>query len=129
MAQAEARGLHPALDYRAPLPATLNGAFDVVFDCHGSLSARDAKRLLKPGGLIIDIVPTPAKFVRALVSRSYKVVIADTTAENLQPVIDLAAARKLGIPIIQALSLAEAPTLLAALERGERLNGKAVIAF
>lgn len=129
MTQAQARGLNPALDYSDPVPATVDGAFDVVFDCHGSLSARDAKRLLKPGGLIIDIVPTPAKFLRALVSRSRKVVIADTTAENLQPVIDLATARKLTIPIVRTLSLDEAPTMLAALERGERLNGKAVIVF
>lgn len=125
--QAQARGLDPVLDYTRPLPASVVGAFDVVFDCHGSLSAKDARRLLKPDGLALDIVPTPAKFLRALASRSHKVVIADTTAENLQPVVDLAAAGKLVIPIVKTSTLEQAPPLLAALERGERLNGKAVI--
>ena len=129
LTQAKASGLDPALDYTQPLSAALDGAFDVVFDCHGSMSAKDARRLLKPGGLVLDIVPTPAKFLRALVSRSHKVVIADTTAENLQPVVDLAAAGKLMIPIVQTSSLEQAPPLLAALERGERLNGKTVIVF
>lgn len=129
VAQAQSLGLSPALDYTMPLPASVEGAFDVVFDCSGNLSAREARRLMKPGGTIIDIVPTPAKFLRALVSRSRKVVIADTKAENLQPVVDLAAAGKLAIPIVRTISLDEAPELLAALERGERLNGKAVIVF
>ena len=129
VAQAQSLGLNPALDYTRPLPASVEGAFDVVFDCHGSLLAKEARRLIKPGGIIIDIVPTPAKFLRALVSGSRKVVIADPKAENLQQVIDLAAAGKLAIPIVRTLSLDEAPVLLAALERGERLNGKAVITF
>ena len=127
--QAQSQGLSPALDYTGPLPAAVEGAFDVVFDCHGSLSAKEARRLIKPGGIIIDIVPTPAKFLRALVSRSRKVVIADPKAENLQQVIDLAAAGKLAIPIVRTISLDQAPALLAALERGQRLNGKAVIVF
>ena len=127
--QARSLGLSPALDYTRPLPDSIEGAFDVVFDCHGSLSAREAGRLIKPGGIIIDIVPTPAKFLRALVSRSRKVVIANPKAENLQQVVDLAAAGKLAIPIVRTLSLDQAPALLAALEQGQRLNGKAVIVF
>ena len=127
--QARSLGLSPALDYTRPLPDSIEGAFDVVFDCHGSLSAREAGRLIKPGGIIIDIVPTPAKFLRALVSRSRKVVIANPKAENLQQVVDLAAAGKLAIPTVRTLSLDQAPALLAALEQGQRLNGKAVIVF
>jgi NADPH:quinone reductase-like Zn-dependent oxidoreductase len=67
--------------------------------------------------------------LKALVSRSRKVVIADPKAENLQPVVNLAAAGKLAIPVVQTVSLAQAPALLASLENGKRLNGKAVIAF
>ena len=128
LAQGQALGLSPALDYTQPLPASL-GAYDVVFDCNGALSAQEARRLKKPGGVIVDIVPSGAKIFKALFSRSQKIVFADLRAENLQQVVDLAAAGKLAIPIVRTVALAEAPALLAALERGERVNGKAVIAF
>ena len=59
----------------------------------------------------------------------FKVLIADTKAENLQAVTDLAASGKLNIPIARTVSLAEAPSLLESLERGERLFGKALILF
>jgi NADPH:quinone reductase-like Zn-dependent oxidoreductase len=62
-------------------------------------------------------------------SRSRKVVISNMKAANLQPVIDLAATGQLLIPIAKTVSLAEAPALLASLEQGKRLNGKAVIEF
>ena len=129
VAQAQSLGLSLALDYTRPLPATLDGTFDVVFDANGSLSPREGERLIRHGGKVIDIVPTRQKFLKALVSRSRKVVISNMKAENLQPVVDLAAARKLAIPIAQTISLADAPALLSSLEQGERLNGKVVIAF
>lgn len=129
IAQAQSLGLSHALDYTKPLPTTLDGAFDVVFDANGSLSIGDGDRLIKRGGKVFDIAPTKWKFLKALVSRSRKVVIANVKAENLQPVVDLAAASKLAIPVVQTVSLAQAPALLAALEQGKRLNGKAVIAF
>jgi len=129
IAQAQSLGLSLALDYTKPLPATLDGTFDVVFDANGSLSPKEGDRLIKRGGKVFDIVPTKWKFLRALLSRSRKVIIADSKAENLQPVVDLAAARKLAIPIAQSVPLADAPALLASLENGKRLNGKAVIVF
>jgi len=129
IAQAQSLGLSLALDYTKPLPATLDGTFDVVFDANGSLSPKEGDRLIKRGGKVFDIAPTKWKLLRALLSRSRKVIIADSKAENLQPVVDLAAARKLAIPIVQSVSLADAPALLASLENGKRLNGKAVIVF
>jgi NADPH:quinone reductase-like Zn-dependent oxidoreductase len=129
IAQAQSLGLSLALDYTKPVPKELDGAFDFVFDVHGSLSIPAGDRLIKQGGKVFDIAPTKWKFLRALVSRSRKVVIAKVTAVNLQPVVDLAAANKLSIPVVQTVSLAQAPALLASLEQGKRLNGKAVIAF
>jgi len=129
IAQAQSLGLSHALDYTKPLPTTLDGTFDVVFDANGSLSIGEGDRLIKRGGKVFDIAPTKWKFLKALISRSRKVIIANVKAENLQPVVDLAAASKLAIPIVQTVSLAQAPALLASLEQGKRLNGKAVIAF
>lgn len=56
-------------------------------------------------------------------------MISYPKAEYLQSVVDLSVAYKLSIPIAKTISLSEAPALLASLERGERLNGKAVVVF
>jgi NADPH:quinone reductase-like Zn-dependent oxidoreductase len=129
MAQARTLGIDPALDYSKPLPTSLSGAFDVVFDCNGTLSPMESKNLIKRGGIVVDIVPTLGKFFRSVTSSWYKVLIADTKAENLQAVTDLAASGKLNIPIARTISLPEAASLLESLERGERLFGKALILF
>jgi NADPH:quinone reductase-like Zn-dependent oxidoreductase len=129
VARAQSLGLSLVLDYTKPLPPSLNGSFDVVFDANGSLTMKEGDRLIKRGGVIIDIVPTLPKFLKALVSRSRKFVFADVKSDNLQTVVDLAAAGSLAIPIAQTISLADAPALLASLEQGKRLSGKAVIAF
>lgn len=127
--QAKSLGLSDALDYGAPIPHSFDKSFDLVFDVNGSLSATDGNRLIKRGGKVIDIAPTKTKFLGALVSRSRKIVFADVRAENLQQVVELAAAGSLAIPVARTISLAEAPALMASLEQGKRLNGKAIIAF
>jgi NADPH:quinone reductase-like Zn-dependent oxidoreductase len=129
IALAQTWGLSPVLDYTKPLPSSLDGSFDVVFDCNGSLTPGESGRLLKRGGKIFDIAPTPSKFIRAMFSRRRKVVISETKVEYLQSVVNLAVAGKLAIPVVRTISLAEAPALLASLERGERLNGKVVMVF
>lgn len=129
LAQAKAMGMSVALDYTQPLPRSFDGTFDLVFDAHGSLSMSEGDRLVKRGGQVIDIAPTKTKFVRALVSRSRKVVFADVRSENLQQVIDLAAAGKVAIPIARTIALAEAPAAMAELEHGARLKGKVIISF
>lgn len=127
VAQAQSLGLDLAMDYTKPVPESLNGTFDVVFDANGSLSVKDGDRLIKRGGMVVDIVPTQPKFLKALVSRSRKLVFADQKSDNLQKVLDLAAAGKLALPIAQTVTLADAPALLASLEQGKRLSGKAII--
>jgi NADPH:quinone reductase-like Zn-dependent oxidoreductase len=129
IAEAQSLGLFSTLDYTKPLPTPLDGTFDIVLDCNGSLSAQEKERLRKRGGKIYDIVPASAKFLRALISRSRKLILVDPKAETLQPAVDLAAAGKLAVPVAKTISLAEAPALMAALERGQRINGKAVITF
>ena len=84
--QAQSLGLSLALDYTKPLSAMLDGSLDVVFDARGSLSIQEGDRLIKRGGKVFGIAPAKWKFLKALVSRSRKVVIADPKAENLQPV-------------------------------------------
>ena len=127
--KAASLGLFQAIDYTQPLPQELDGMFDIVFDANGSLSVKEGNRLIKQGGTIIDIVPTKKKFLIALISRSRRFVFADVKAENLQRVVQLAVAGKLTIPVAKTVSLTEAASLLASLEGGKRLDGKAVITF
>jgi NADPH:quinone reductase-like Zn-dependent oxidoreductase len=42
-------------------PAVLAGRFDLVLDTPGMLPFAAARTLLKRGGTIVDIVPSPAK--------------------------------------------------------------------
>ncbi len=127
--QARSRGLTQILDYTQPVPSSLNGMFDIVFDAHGSLSVTDGDRLMRRGGVVIDIAPTPWKFLNAFVRRSRRFVFANAAAKNLQHVVDLAASGKLSITVAETVSLADAPRALAALEHGTRPSGKIVIAF
>lgn len=130
VSQAKSLGLNSAVDYNKPIPSSLHGKFDIVFDCNGSLSPKEQDQLKKKGGKIADITPSPAKIIRSVIFRSSrKFVSSDPRAINLQPIVDLAAAGKLTIPVAKTVTLAEATEVLAALERGERLNGKVVIAF
>lgn len=129
MKDAQALGLEAALDYTKPLPDSLDGTFDVVLDCNGSLTVREEERLRKPAGRIVDVVPSVPKFLKALISRSRRVILIDPKAVTLQPVVDLAAAGKLSVPVARMISLADAASVMAALERGERIDGKAVIVF
>jgi NADPH:quinone reductase-like Zn-dependent oxidoreductase len=112
-------GMRLTLDYTKPIPPTLNGSFDIVFDVNGSLSIKEGAQLIKRGGTIIDIAPTQQKFLKALFSGCRQVIFSNPRAEYLQPVVDLAAAGKLSIPIAQTISLVDAPALLASLERGD----------
>lgn len=96
---------------------------------NGSSSVADGNRLTKHGGKIIDIAPTKTKFPRALVSRSREAVFVEVEADNLQQVVDLAAARKSVVAVARSISLAGAPALMTSLGQGKRLNGKAIIVF
>ncbi len=129
LAEARACGLSPALDYQKDIPAEFFRSFDVVFDCNGSLTPREGDQLCKKGGMVIDINLTKAKLLRAIVSHRRKLVFFNGKADTLERVIALAAAGHLALPIGITVGLTDAVPLIAALERGERHRGKAVITF
>jgi len=95
-------GLSLALDYTMPLPlpATLDGSFDVVFDANGSLSIQEGDRLIKRGGKLFGVAPTKWKFLKAPVSRSRNIDFEKVNAHNLRAVVDIAAAGKFAIPVV-----------------------------
>lgn len=127
--EARLQGLSAALDYNRPIPSDALHAFDVVFDCNGSLTPQQGDHLVKPGGRVIDINLTRAKLWRAVFSRHRSLVFFNRNAVILQKVVDLAATGKLQLPIGRTVGLQEAIPMITDLERGKRFSGKAVIQF
>lgn len=99
-------------------PAALANRFDLVFDTPGMLSYAAARTLLKPGGAIVDIVPTPAKMIRSMLPGPFRVMMGRLVTADLEEV-----ARTLRLPIARTVPLAEAIPALTELERDQRPKG------
>ena len=127
--EARSLGLKTVLNYAKPIPSELQKTFDLVFDCNGSLSLQESAMLMKPGGMVIDIMPNGAKIINFLFRWHQKIIFANTEAKNLQKVVDFAAKDKLSIPIGRTAPLAEAILMITEVEQGQRPKGKAVIVF
>ncbi|SEF24449.1 NADPH:quinone reductase [Amycolatopsis pretoriensis] len=97
-------------------PAPLAGRFDLVFDTAGTLPGSTAKSLLKPGGRIIDINPTPAKFLRTALPGPFRVLVGRPVPADLEAVARAAGEGTLRLPIARAVPLAKAIPALTTLE-------------
>jgi NADPH:quinone reductase-like Zn-dependent oxidoreductase len=116
-AGAEARelGIAPIVEFGFD-PARLEKRFDLVLDTAGTLSVTAARMLLKPGGRIIDIVPSMVKFARSALPGPYRVMIAQPGPDDLDAVVRLAAGGALRIPVARTVALADAIPALTELE-------------
>src|ERR1035437_2430636 len=74
LARATALGITSVLDYTKEIPSDLRASFDVVFDCNGSLSVNQGNMLVNRRGVVLDINPNQAKFMRSLISPRLKLV-------------------------------------------------------
>jgi len=101
----------------------LEGRFDIVFDTPGTLPITTARTLLKPGGRIIDIVPSPAKFARSALPGPYRVMMGRPAPQDLEEVARLAAKGELRIPIARTVPLTEAIPALTELEHRRTSGG------
>jgi NADPH:quinone reductase-like Zn-dependent oxidoreductase len=120
----EARGLgiDPIVGFDFD-PAALRGQFDIVLDTPGTLPIQAALTLLRPGGHILDIVPTPLKFARSVLPGPYQVMMGRPVTKDLEDVARLAAQGKLRIPVARTAPLAEAIPALTDLERHHTPKG------
>ncbi|MFD5747587.1 NADP-dependent oxidoreductase [Streptomyces sp. NPDC127033] len=115
-------GLSPIVDF--DFDATkLAGRFDIVFDTAGTLPVTAARALLKPGGRIIDINPTPAKFLRSALPGPYRVLIGKPVVEDLDAVAQAAGKGILRLPVARAVPLGKAIAALTELERNRTPKG------
>ncbi|MFE9426977.1 NADP-dependent oxidoreductase [Kitasatospora sp. NPDC006697] len=97
--------------------------FDVVFDTAGTLPIGTAKAMLRPGGRIIDINPTPAKFVRATLPGPFRLLIGKAVTADLDAVAQAAGAGVLRLPIARTVPLDGAIAALTELERHRTPKG------
>lgn len=123
----ESHGLAVLLDYNQAIPHSLRHSFDVVFDCHGGLTAKEEESLLKPGGVAVDIVPNMGNLLRSLLSPKHRFARGAPGNTILRAVADLAVAGKLPLPVGRTAPLSEAIAMISDLEAGKRVTGKAVI--
>lgn len=116
-AAADARelGVDPIVDFELD-PAPLAGRFDLVLDTAGTLPIAAAKSMLQRGGRIIDIIPTPTKFLRSAWPGPFQVMLAKPITADLEEVARAAGAGTLRVPIARTVRLAEAIPALAELE-------------
>jgi NADPH:quinone reductase-like Zn-dependent oxidoreductase len=126
IAEARALGLTQVLNYNEPLPVSLKGAFDIVFDCHGSLTPKEEMFLIKPSGVAVDIEPTFGNIVRSIFSPRHQFVRGMPSTTILLKVADLATGGQFPISMT-SVPLVDAITLIGELEAGKRVPGKAVI--
>ncbi|MFD8157765.1 NADP-dependent oxidoreductase [Streptomyces malaysiensis] len=115
-------GVTPIVDFDFDA-MKLAGRFDVVFDTAGTLPIKAARALLKPGGRIIDITPTPAKFVRSALPGPYQVLIAKVSVEDLEAVAQAVGKGILRLPIARTVPLGRAIEALTELERNRTPKG------
>jgi NADPH:quinone reductase-like Zn-dependent oxidoreductase len=128
MQEAHDLGITPIVEFDFDA-MKLAGRFDVVFDTAGTLPIGMAKALLKPGGRIIDIIPTPAKFVRSILPGPFQVLMGRPVVADLEAVAQAAEKGILRVPVARAVPLGKAIAALTELELNQTPNkgGKLVI--
>ena len=120
-------GIAPIVEFDFE-PTPLRGRFDIVFDTAGTLPLKTARTLLRPGGHIIDINPTPAKLARGALPGPYQVLMAKANPADLEELARAAGRGKLQLPIGRSVPLTEAIEALTALETNHTpKSGKLII--
>lgn len=125
MQEARDLGITPVVEFDFDA-RPLAGRFD-VFDTHGTLPIKAARALLKPGGRILDITPTPARFVRSMLPGPFQVLMGRAVVANLEAVAQAAGQGTLRVPVARTVPLDKAIAALTELERnGTPKGGKLV---
>jgi NADPH:quinone reductase-like Zn-dependent oxidoreductase len=122
MQEARELGIDPVVGFDVDAGA-FPRRFDVVFDTAGTLPIATAKALLKPGGRIIDINPTPAGFLRSALPGPYRVLMGRPNVADLEAVAHVAGEGLLRVPVARSVPLGEAIAALTELERHRAPKG------
>lgn len=126
--EALALGVQEVMDYRAFDASTYRNCFDVVFDTQGSLSPREGATMLKPGGLVLDIVPTPLKMIQSRFSSRFQTVISQVTPQIMAGITAGVEQGQITPAIGRTVPLSEVIPALIELEHTRSPLGKLVVA-
>jgi len=99
-----------------------------VLDTADTLPGSTARTLIKKGGRIVGLHPSPAKLLRSVLLGPSHALIARPVTEDLETVAQAAAQGRLRPQIADVVPLSEAVQALTALERNQLgKRGKLVI--
>ncbi|WP_031467178.1 NADP-dependent oxidoreductase [Sciscionella sediminilitoris] len=120
-------GLDPIVEFGFD-PATLRGRFDLVVDTADTLPTDAAKKMLRPGGRIVGIHPSPASIAKSALPGPYNVLITRPVTADLEEVAQAAGRGTIRVRIARTVPLPEAIKALTELEReGTPKGGKLII--
>lgn len=128
-AASEARdlGVEPVVDFGFDA-ASVTRRFDLVLVTAGTLSVKAARSMLKPGGRIVSILPTPSNLARSALPGPFHAMIARPVTQDLEEVARAAGQGALRLPIARTVPLSQAIAALTELERnGTAKRGKLII--
>nr|WP_249158061.1 NAD(P)-dependent alcohol dehydrogenase [Bradyrhizobium jicamae] len=129
MPRARDLGVQEIFDYRTTDLSTLRDRFDVVYDTAAVMQTATGLHLARSKGVFLDIDPTPMKFLRALFNRRLKPVVCSPRSDILDAIARAAGDGHLRLPIGEIVSLDRAIGLVTALENGQKLAGKGLVAM
>lgn len=98
-------------------------------NCNGSIASRDLDRMLKRGGVAVDITVKAPQFLRSVFLRRQKLAFGTVDQETLLDVARFGASGNLQMDTGAEVSIENASPLIARLEGAESIDGKAVIFF
>lgn len=119
---ARALGVDPVVGFDFDA-APLAGQFDLVFDTPGTLPRERAYTLLKHGGRVVDITPTPTKLLRSMTTSKFDVLIAKMKAADLDTLGRSVAEGELTVAIARTAPLTDAIEALIELEDNQTPKG------
>lgn len=129
MERARSLGVEAVFDYRVTDLSKLGNRFDVVYDTAATMTIEIGLSLLGPGGVFLDINPTPGKFIRSIFNHRLKPIVCTPRAEIFDSLARVAKEGKLRLPVAEIVPLSEAIPLIADLEGGRKLGGKGLVAM
>ncbi|UQI28446.1 NAD(P)-dependent alcohol dehydrogenase [Pseudomonas bijieensis] len=122
-------GVDTVYDYRRTDLSKLSERFDVVYDTAATLSLPVGLDLLRKGGVLLDLNPSPGKFIRSFFDKRLKPVICTPRPEVLDTLAHAAQNGSFRLPVAEVVPLDDAIELIAAIEGGRKLRGKALVAM
>lgn len=122
-------GVASILAYSDAKASAPGDRFDAVFDTLGTLDVGVGLAMLAPKGVFVDINVTPARMLRGVLSRRYRLAFANAGMKHLPAIARLAQEGTLRPKVGREVPFGEALSTIAEAETGPRRAGKTVLVF